>query len=452
MSNNAVTAAIPHDYEAEQAVLGSILYNNDSFNEVASLLTPASFYAPAHQHVFRAMMELDDQGMPIDEILIGDQLKSLSQLEESGGYSYLAELVDCAPSSGNIQYYAKIVQEHALLRELISTTTDIAKKSRNPELNINELLSEAESKINEISSRSTEENYSHIRDILVSSFERLEKISETTEEITGLPTGFLDLDKMTSGLQASDLIILAARPAMGKTSFALNIAQYAATRSGHNGAVLIFSLEMAKEQLAIRLLVSESKVDSAKIRSGNLEQEDWDKLAVATDALSKANIYINDTSNLSPYELTSICKQLAKEYEHGLSLLVVDYLQLMKGNRPNQPREQEISEISRAMKGLAKELHIPVIALSQLNRALENRQDKRPQLSDLRESGAIEQDADIIMFIYRDEVYYEDSADKGIAEVLISKHRNGSTGTVKLAFIGKYTQFANLSERTPYDD
>jgi len=948
MSNNAVTANIPHDHEAEQAVLGAVIYNNDSLSDVASLLNPNSFYAVAHQHIFRAMLELADLGQPIDEILLGDQLRSLSQLEEAGGYPYLSELVECSPVSGNVPYYAKIVQEYGLLRELIATSTEIARKSRDPEQNITELLADAENKITEIATRTSSQNYRHIRDILVDSFERLERISNTTDEITGLPTGFIDLDKMTSGLQPSDLIILAARPSMGKclsaeaeilladgqvktieeiyhqqdadlltldkkwqfqltkpsgfvddgikpvfqvttklgrqikttlthpyltlngwkhlgelepgdriavprklelfgkaklpeqqvkllayligdgnltnanprftnndqklrddfteslayfpglkvcletsggtrtptlsvskdldwlqsqrsvfakrleetirgkkisgralagelgvspslisgwiqgnlvpnaedyvklcsllqvdsheltnydikklsknspnsltlwlgkigiwgknaheksipksifqleksllslflnrlfatdgwvsvfasgqcqigyasvseklakqvqhlllrfgviaklrermvryqgeyrtiwqievtdshsmetffreigvfgkedaiekaqkqlkekgyhtntdliplevweilekakgeeswnslvtraglkgtsnihvgkralsrgrlaalakalnhsellsiaesdvywdkivsiqflgeqqvydltipethnfiandicvhnTALALNIAQYVATKSDAKGAVLVFSLEMSKEQLAIRMLVSESKVDSSRIRSGNLEQEDWDKLAMATDTLSKATVYINDTTNLSPYELVTICKQLHKEYEHGVAMVMVDYLQLMKGNRPNQPREQEISEISRSMKGLAKELNVPVICLSQLNRALENRTDKRPQLSDLRESGAIEQDADIIMFIYRDEVYNEDSPDKGTAEILISKHRNGSTGMIRLAFIGKYTKFANYSEQSPYDD
>ncbi|MCP4297620.1 MAG: replicative DNA helicase [Proteobacteria bacterium] len=452
MSNNAVTATIPHDQEAEQAVLGSVLYDNTTFSEIASVLKPASFFLVAHQYIFQAMIELEENGDPIDEILIGDQLRSKQQLEEVGGYSYIGSLVDCSPEVGHIQHYSKIVQEHALLRELIETTTEIARKSRNPEQNITDLLSDAENKISEIATRTSEENYQHIKEILIESFTRLEKISATTDEVTGIPTGFVDLDRLTSGLQPSDLIVLAARPSMGKTALALNIAHYVATRANSDGAVLIFSMEMSKEQLAIRLLVSEAKVDSSRIRSGNLEQDDWDKLALATDLLSKTNLYINDQTNLSPFELVTICKQLNKELDSGVSLIIVDYLQLMKGNRSNQPREQEISEISRSMKGLAKELNVPVVALSQLNRALENRSDKRPQLSDLRESGAIEQDADIIIFIYRDEVYNEDSADKGMAEILISKHRNGATGKIRLAFIGKYTKFANYTDLSPYED
>ncbi len=447
--NKKETLSIPYDTEAEQALLGAVIENNDALSEIASILTPTAFYKPSHQHIFRAMLELVDLQQPIDEVILGDQLRSLNQLDEAGGYAYLAELVECVPSAGNIKYYAKIIQEHALLRDLISTTSDIGRKSRDPEQNISELLSEAESKITEISTRSTERKYDHIKDILASSFKRLEKISESTDEVTGIPTGFVDLDRFTSGLQDSDLVIVAARPSMGKTAFALNIASYVATRAKDKGAILVFSMEMSKEQLAIRMLTSESKVDSKKLRSGNLEQEDWDKLAMATEKLSVVPVFINDSTNLSPYELTTIAKQLNKEIENGVSLIIVDYLQLMKGNRPNMPREQEIAEISRSLKGVAKELNIPVVALSQLNRALENRSDKHPQLADLRESGSIEQDADIILFIYRDEIYNDDSPDKGIAEIIISKHRNGPTGVIRLAFIGKYTKFANLSRQEP---
>jgi len=454
--NKNLPLKIPQDIEAEQAVLGAILSDNDLLGETAGILKSGSFYSLPHQYIFQAMIDLEELNQPIDEIILGDHLRSLNKLDEIGGYTYLAELIDCVPASANVTHYAKIVQEHALLRELISTTTDIAKKSRSAEQNISELLSEAETKITEIASRTASANYRHIRDVLASSFERLEKISETTEVVTGLPTGFIDLDKTTSGLQPSDLIIIAARPSMGKTAFALNIATHIALRAKspslvlrpeEKGAILIFSLEMSREQLATRMLTSISQVDAGKIRSGNLDQEDWDRLAMATDRLSGTSIFINDSTNLSPYELVAISKQLNKEYENGLSLVIVDYLQLMKGSKANTPREQEIAEISRSLKGLAKELSIPVIALSQLNRALENRSDKHPQLSDLRESGAIEQDADIIMFIYRDEVYNKETKDKGIAEIMIAKHRNGATGMQPLAFIGKYTQFANLTTR-----
>lgn len=436
---------IPKDLEAEQAVLGSIIENNETLGELVSILTPNSFFLVAHQHIYRAMLDLVEISYPIDEVMLGDQLKSLSQLEEIGGYAYLAELLECSPSSGNVVFYAKIIQEHALLRDLIQTTKEIGEKSRDPERNIAELLSEADRKITEIATRSSDRKYRHIKDVLSTSFQRLEKISESPDEVTGIPTGFIDLDKRTSGLQSSDLIIIAARPSMGKTALAMNMATYIASKSEEKGAILIFSLEMSKEQLAMRMLTSESNVDSRKLRTGNLEQDDWDKLAMATDSLSTTSIFINDATNTTPYELVTICKQLNKEFEHGLALVMVDYLQLMQGNRQNMNREQEISEISRSLKGLAKELNIPVIALSQLNRALETRSDKRPQLADLRESGAIEQDADLIFFIYRDEVYNTESPDKGQAEIIVAKHRNGPTGVLRLAWVGKYAKFANLA-------
>ena len=449
MSSNIVPTEIPNDYEAEQAVLGSIIYDNETMNAVASMLIPASFYTPAHQHIFRAMLELVENNQPIDELLLGDQLKTLNQMDEIGGYSYLASLVDCAPSSGNIVYYAKIIKEHALLRQLISTSTDIARKSRDPEKNVTELLAEAEGKIAEIAIRTGDRSYKHIKEIISTCYERLEKISGDTNEITGIATGFKDLDTLTSGLQNSDLIIVASRPSMGKTSFALNIAQYVTTRTDNKGAVIIFSLEMSNEQLALRMLTSEAKIDSKLVRSGNLEKVDWSRLAMATELLSTTPIYISDKTNITPYELITVCKQLHKEHEHGVSLIMLDYLQLMKGTKQNVPREQEIAEISRSLKSLAKELNVPVVALAQLNRALESRVNKRPMMADLRESGAIEQDADIIMFIYRDEVYNEDTPDIGIAEIIVAKHRNGPTGMVKLTFVGKHAKFANFSERSP---
>ena len=448
-AENKSVLTIPHDFEAEQAVLGAIIFNNQTMTDIAGILTPNSFHEESHRHIFRAMLELVDANQPIDEIILGDQLKEFGKLEDIGGYAYLAELVDCVPSSGNIVYYAKIIQEHALLRDLITTTSDISRKSRDPQQSISELLAEAENKITEIATRTSDKNYSHIKDILLTNFDKLEEISKTKSEITGLPTGFMDLDRITSGLHASDLIILAARPSMGKTALALNIASYAAIRNESQGAVLMFSLEMSKEQLTMRMLTSESRIDSHKMRTGNLEQEDWDKLAKATDRLSVAPMYINDTSNITPYEVATICKQLDKELENGVSLIILDYLQLMQGNRKTNSREQEIAEISRALKGLAKDLNVPVVALSQLNRALENRSDKRPQLSDLRESGSIEQDADIILFIYRDEVYNEDTEKKGIAEIIIAKHRNGPTGMIELVFTGKHTKFANISKIEP---
>lgn len=446
-TTKAKAAGLPQNKEAEQAILGAILENNEVLHEVAPYLTDKSFYHPRHQIIFQAMLDLDEDRQPFDEITIGDRLHEKGQLENAGSYGYLTELRDCVPYAENAVHYAKIVQEHGLLRELIFTTSEIAKQSREPDKDVSELIAITESKIHEIASRSVEKKYSHIKDILDINMERLEELSEKKEEITGLPTGFIDLDKITSGLQSSDLLIIAARPSMGKTAFALNIAQHIATQKENPGAVLLFSLEMSKEQLSMRMLSSAAKIDSHIIRTGRLEVEDWDKLAITVDKLSEAPVYINDTPEVNTYQLMNIAKQLDKDLENGLSLVLVDYLQLMKPSRQHQSREQEIAEISRSLKGLAKELNIPVIALSQLNRALENRSDKRPMMSDLRESGSIEQDADIIMFIYRDEVYHEDSKDKGKAEIIIGKHRNGSLGTVELAFIGKYTKFANYSAR-----
>ncbi len=435
---------IPKNIEAEQAVLGAIIYNNGIMAEVASLLNPKSFFSTAHQHIFRSMLELANQDVQVDEITIGDELKSSSQLEEIGGYAYLAELLDCVPSSNNIQQYSKIVQEHALLRDLIDISSKIARKSSDPENKISELLAEAESQFRKISLKTNQKKYSSIKNLLVNNFQKLEKLSETDSEITGIETGLIDLDKYLSGLQNSDLIVVGGRPSMGKTAFALNIASNVATKKAVKGSVLIFSLEMSEDQLITRMLSSKSKVNGNKLKTGNLEKDDWNNLAMSTDQLSSSKIFINDSSSITSQELTAITKQLDNEQDGGVSLVIVDYLQLMKGSRPDIPREQVIAEISRSLKALAKDLNIPVIALSQLNRGLESRSDKHPQLSDLRESGAIEQDADIILFIYRDEVYNEDTKDSGTAEIIIAKHRNGPIGMLKLAFIGKYTKFDNL--------
>lgn len=438
---------MPHDKQAELALLGSVLIDNNSLNEILGSIKPNTFYFPAHQDIFQCILDLADENKPIDELLVANRLEGMNKLEEHGGFAYLAELTESVPNTANIQYYAQIIRDHSTVRDLIKTSTEIVQESRDPTKDVSELLAKAESKINELALNTGKKGYSHIQDILLENFERLEELSEKPDEVTGLPTGFVDLDKITSGLQPSDLIIVAARPAMGKTAFALNIAQYAATRPETKGAILVFSLEMSKSQLATRMLVAESKIPADVMRTGKLSDKDWDRLSLATQKLSQIPIYFNDTPAISTYELHGICKQLDKESEHGVSLVVVDYLQLMRTSKNTQSREQEIADISRTLKVIAKELNIPVIALSQLNRGLENRSEKRPQMSDIRESGAIEQDADIIMFIYRDEIYNENTPDKGIAEIAIAKHRNGATGTVRLAFIGKYAKFANYSGR-----
>lgn len=441
---------IPQDIEAEQAVLGAIIYNNKILSETAGFLSVKSFFLAAHQHIFKAMLKMADKNNPIDEITLGDELKSLKQLDNVGGYPYLTELLDCVPSTSNIQQYLKIVQDHSLCRDLIETASEISQKSQKPNSNITELLAEAESKIKKLSLKTNQNNYSPIQKLLVNNFNRLEKLSETDDEITGIKTGLIDLDRYTSGFQDSDLVIIGARPSMGKTALALNIAANVAIKKDVKGAVLIFSLEMSEDQLSTRMLSSMSKVDGKKLKNGNLDQDDWNNLAMSTDQLSSAKIFINDSTNITSQKLTAITKQLDNEEEGGVSMVIVDYLQLMQGSRPDTPREQVIAEISRALKALAKDLNIPVIALSQLNRSLESRSNKRPQLSDLRESGAIEQDADIIMFIYRDEVYNEDSPDRGTAEIIIAKHRNGPTGMRKLSWIGKHTKFDNLSRQEEF--
>ena len=451
ISQSIEKSTIPNDYEAEQAVLGSIIYDNDTIIDILSILNPTSFYTPAHQHIFRAMMELVELKQPIDELLLGDQLKSVNELDDVGGYAYLSTLQDCVPSSGNIVYYANIIQEHSLLRQLITTTSDISRKARDPENTFVDLMSEADSKLQELFLQKKTEECTDIKNVLQSSFIKLEEISTQKNKITGVPTGFTDLDDITSGFQGSDLIIIAARPSMGKTALALNMAKYAAMHSisKQTGTVVIFSLEMSKDQLGIRLLCSEGRIDSNLIRNGNLDQKDWDRLAMATDIISPLPLKINDASRVPIVDIVNTTKKLNKTEKNGVSLVVVDYLQLAKSIRKNIPREQEIAEISGSLKGLAKELDIPVIALSQLNRSLESRTDKRPMMSDLRESGAIEQDADIIMFIYRDEVYHDDTTEPGIAEVRIAKHRNGATGEFKLVFKGKHTSFYNHSDRMP---
>jgi len=445
------TAAIPQDQEAEKAILGLLIYNNDLLYQITSILEPDSFFAISHQNIYKAILELSEQGKPIDEILLGNQLKLNDQLEKSGGYTYLAELTETAPGSANIVYYAKIIREHKLIRDMISISRNLSQQALNPVINIKDLLSEAESKLAEIANRTSDRCYTRIDSIMENAYKELAYKSEYSGEITGLPTGFLDFDRLTAGLQPADLIIIAGRPSMGKTALAMNIASYVAGRPEIKGKVMISSLEMSKEQLAMRLLASEAMVDSKKLKNGRMDANDWDKLADASDKISRMEIYLSDISNITPYELTGSIKQLYKELGGQLSLVIIDYLQLMQGGKINTFREQEIAEISRSLKGIAKELHIPVIALSQLNRAVESRTDKRPQLSDLRESGSIEQDADLILFIYRDEMYHEDSSDKGIAEIIIAKHRNGPTGRIQLAFLGKYTKFANLSRQSSPD-
>jgi replicative DNA helicase len=429
----------PQNVEAEQSVLGGILIENEALNKVVEILTPEDFYRDAHRRIFEALITLSERDEPADLITLSNELRKMNQLDSAGGASYLASLVDLVPTAANIEYYAKIVKEKAVLRKLISTSTDIVTRSYENLEDVEVLLDEAEQGIFQISDSRARPSFFPIREVIKGSFKTLERLYEKKELVTGVPSGFKELDRLTAGFQPSDLIIVAGRPSMGKTAFCLNVAQHAAIEKGIPSA--IFSLEMSKEQLGIRMLCSEASVEGSRLRTGFLNESDWPRLTLAAGNLSDAPIYIDDTAAATALELRAKARRLRAE--HDLGLIIIDYLQLMKGRAKVENRQQEISEISRSLKALAKELTIPVIAVSQLSRKTEERMGNRPQLSDLRESGAIEQDADLILFIYRDEVYNrsEENPNKGVAEVIIGKQRNGPIGTIKLTFLDKFTSF-----------
>jgi replicative DNA helicase len=433
----------PQNLEAEQSILGSILLENSAINSALEILKKNDFYSEAHRKIFSVIIELSEKNEPVDLITLSNALKGRNYLDSVGGTTYLASLVDNVPSAANIANYAKIVKEKAILRGLIGSATEIITNCYETGSDVDQILDKAEHSIFEISENKVRPSFYPIRDIVKESFRSIEDLYSRKELITGVSTGFEKIDDLTSGLQKSDLIIIAGRPSMGKTALALNIAQFAALES--QIPVAIFSLEMSKEQLAFRLLASEAKVDSQRLRKGFLGETDWPKLTTAAGRLSEAPLFIDDTPAISVLEMKAKSRRL--KADAGLGLIVVDYIQLMRGGSYRDSREQEISEISRSLKALAKELRVPVIALSQLNRKVEDRTNRRPQMADLRESGAIEQDADVIAFIYRDEAYNksDDNPEKGIAEIIISKQRNGPTGIVKLAFLEKFTSFENLA-------
>jgi len=437
----------PQNIEAEQSILGAVLIENEALNKVLEVLEGDDFYREAHQKIFACMVELYERNEPLDLITLTNQLKKKKKLEEVGGASYLAGLVDAVPTAANVSYYTKIVKEKSTLRKLISTATEIVTQSYQEGKDLDDFLDEAEQAIFSISAHKIKPSFYPMKEIVKESFKAIEELYEKKELITGIPSGFKDLDGKTAGFQRSDLIVVAGRPSMGKTAFCLNVAQYAAIHTGVPTA--IFSVEMSKEQLATRMLCSEARVDSARLRSGFLSESDWPKLTMAASTLSEAPIFIDDTPAISVLELRAKARRL--QAERGLQLVIVDYLQLMRGRSGVERREQEISEISRSLKALAKELNIPVMAISQLSRKAEDRPGRRPQLSDLRESGAIEQDADVILFIYRDEVYNPSSDQKGLAEVIIGKQRNGPTGKVELSYAPEYTTFKDLY-RGDYDE
>lgn len=438
----------PQNVEAEQSILGGILLDNHAINSVVEILDMTDFYSEAHRKIFSAIIELSERSEPSDLITLSNLLRDRKQIDDIGGVAYLASLVDNVPSAAHIAYYSKIVKEKSILRRLIGASTEILTKSYESSSNVNDVLDDAENAIFQISENKIKPSFFPLRDLIKDSFKSIEQLYEKKALITGVPTGYDDLDQLTSGLQKSDLIIIAGRPSMGKTAFAINIAQNASIKTGV--PVAIYSLEMSREQLALRMLASEARVDSQRLRKGFLGETDWPKLTTAAGTLSDAAIFIDDTPAISVLEMKAKARRL--KAEQGLGLIVLDYLQLMRGRDASMPREQEISEISRSLKSLAKELNVPVVALSQLNRQVEARTDKRPQMADLRESGAIEQDADVILFIYRDEVYNksEDSPEKGLAEIIIGKQRNGPTGKVKLSFLKDYTRFENLATSRDY--
>ena len=432
----------PQHIEAEQSILGGILIENEAINRVMEILDADDFYRDAHRRIFNALINLSERDEPADLITLTNELRKIDQLDSIGGASYLASLIDSVPTAANIEYYARIVKEKAILRKLIQTSTEIITQSYEDRGDVEGFLDEAERSIFEISEKRVRPSFYPIREIVKQSFTTIEKLFKKKEAVTGVPSGFKELDRMTAGFQPSDLIIIAGRPSMGKTAFCLDVAEYAAI--GNKIPVAIFSLEMSKEQLVIRMLCSQANVEGTRLRTGYLNESDWPKLTIAAGNLSDAPIYIDDTAALSALELRAKARRLKSEY--GLGMVIVDYLQLMRGRSRVESRQQEISEISRSLKALAKELTIPVIAVSQLSRKTEERTGNKPQLSDLRESGAIEQDADLILFIYRDEVYNrsEDNPNRGKAEVIIGKQRNGPIGKIDLAFLDKFTTFKDL--------
>jgi replicative DNA helicase len=436
---------LPHNLEAERSVLGAILLHNDAFNLAAEVIDSKDFFRDAHRRIFDKMVRLNERGNAIDLVTLKEELGRAGELDEIGGPAYITALVDGVPRSANVEHYARIIKEKATLRNLIFSANRILTTAYEGGEDADVILDQAEHAIFAIADDKVRDGFVSLRDLAQASLETIEKLHAHKELITGVPTGFTDLDEMTSGLQPSDLIIIAARPSMGKTSLVLNMAQHVGTKT--DLTVGLFSLEMSKEQLFLRLLTSEARIDAHRLRGGFLGERDWGKLSQAIGTLSEAKIFIDDTPSIGVLEMRAKCRRLKSE--HGLHLVVVDYIQLMQGRGRFENRTLELASISRSMKGLAKELNVPIVVLSQLSRAPESRSDHRPQLSDLRESGALEQDADVVVFIYREDLYGERSqpaADmQGVAEIIVGKQRNGPTGIVKLAFIREFTRFENLA-------
>ncbi|SHK75302.1 replicative DNA helicase [Anaerocolumna jejuensis DSM 15929] len=440
MDEAFIKKVLPHNGEAEQSVIGSMIMDKDAIAAAAELVTGEDFYEQRFGVLFDAILELYNEGKPVDLITLQNKLKELEVPEELSSLEFFRDIIASVPTSANVRYYASIVKEKSTLRQLIKVSESIANECYLDKEKLENIMEDSEKKMFDILQKRNTGDFVGIRDIVFQSLESIESAARNKGSVTGVATGFYDLDYKTAGLQPSDLILIAARPSMGKTAFVLNIAEHVVLKG--NTTTAIFSLEMSKDQLVKRIMSMHSKVNSQSIRTGELSDEDWIKLVESARAIGNSNLIIDDTSSISVGELRSKCRKFKLEY--NLGLIIIDYLQLMTGSKKNDSRQQEISEISRSLKGIARELNVPVIALSQLSRAVEQRPDKRPMLSDLRESGAIEQDADIVMFIYRDDYYNHDSEEAGISEIIIGKQRNGPTGTVKLAWQSQYTKFANL--------
>jgi replicative DNA helicase len=439
----------PQNIEAEQAVLGAIFLEPRSISIASEALIPEDFYRAAHQRIFQVMLELSEKSEPVDLVTVTSELQDRRLLEEVGGVSYLGDLANSSPTAANIEYYGRIVEEKSLLRRLIRAATGIVSDGYQREDEIDFILNDAEKTILEVAHRQNTGAFLQIKDVLVETYDNIEMLQNRDDDVTGIPTGFQELDRMTAGFQRSDFIIVAARPSVGKTAFALNMAQNIATKTEEN--VAIFSLEMGAQQLVMRMLCAEGNIDSQRLRTGHLTEGDWQKLTMAMGSLSNAGIYIDDSPGIRVSDIRAKCRRLKQE--RSLGVIVIDYLQLILGSaRSGENRQQEVSEISRSLKGLARELDVPVIALSQLSRGVESRQDKRPMMSDIRESGSIEQDADIVAFLYRDDYYDKESENQNIIEIIISKQRNGPVGTVELAFIKEYNKFVNLDRRHDEQD
>ena len=440
MEENVIKKIMPHNLEAELAVIGSMIMYRDAIVTASEVITGEDFYNKQYGIVFDTMVELNNIGAPVDLVTLQNKLKEKDVPPEVSALEFVKELGTAEFTSTNVREYAKIVSEKAMLRRLIKLNEEIANTCYAGKESMEDILEDTEKRVFQLVQRRTTDNFVPVRQIVANSLEKIEKASRNKGSVTGIPTGFIDLDYRTAGMQPSDLILVAARPSMGKTAFELNLAEYMAFKK--NLTVALFSLEMSKEQLINRMFSLESKVDAQKLRTGQLNDQEWEQLIESAGQMGKSNLIIDDTPGISISELRSKCRKY--KLEHNLAIVMIDYLQLMSGSGKTESRQQEISDISRALKSLARELNIPVIALSQLSRAVEKRDDRRPMLSDLRESGAIEQDADVVMFLYRDDYYNKDTKDKGISEVIIAKQRNGPIGTVKLAWLPEYTKFANL--------